>query len=626
MNAYKFLLGLVLTVALAAQVRGATVKATLDPADISLGDSTTLTVTVTGGDLPQLPRIPGLEIASGSESTISSFSLNGASLTSSTQTVVTYSITPQRAGVFTIPALESGDAKSEPLTLRVEAGSGGVTQAPSLPQQSQQPQPNGPGPVVMPPPQQPSTAQEASPVERGKYGDIQISLPKKQFYDGELVPIEIRVLISEEVQSGIADLPQFTSDGFTLNALSQRPQQEDEEINGHPYRVLTWHSALTAVKPGEFTLNLTMPITVVVRRQMPDMNDPDAMQNFMQNAMAAMQGVKKEVNLTNTSEPFKVLPLPVAGRPVNFGGAVGTFEAESSASPTHVNVGDPVTLTYAITGHGNFDRVSTELLGNDSNWRTYTPKVKFDAQDGVGYAGTKTFDQPVIPTNGSITEVPALSFSYFNPERGAYETCTAPPVPISVTGAPVAPAPASTPTPSTSVAAGTPPQTPTPAQSGPDLRINRIEAGSSVATLEPIYLSPVFLAGQALPLVALLGGLAFLRNRRSAAAPARARLSAAQQAIRQQVAAMDAAMSDEQAGPFFVHARNALQQRYGSMWNMRPEAITVNDLEARLGEAGANARTVFEMADQAMYSDLNIAAADLQQWRQVVVAELETKK
>jgi hypothetical protein len=157
--------------------------------------------------------------------------------------------------------------------------------------------------------------------------------------------------------------------------------------------------------------------------------------------------------------------------------------------------------------------------------------------------------------------------------------------------------------------------------------MNRIEAGSSVATLEPVYLSPIFLATQALPLVALLGGLAFLRHRRNASTPDRARLSAAQQAIRQQVAAMDAAMADQQAGPFFVHARNALQQRYGPMWKMRPEAITVTDIDARLGEAGANARTVFEMADQAMYSDLNLGVADLQQWRQVVASELaETKK
>ena len=623
MNAYKFLLGLLLTVALAAQVRAATVTAVIDPADISLGDSTQLTVTVSGGaSQPTIPRIDGLEIIGVGESTQIEI-VNGSMTQNSSRT---YSITPQQAGTFTIPALQSGNAKSQPVTLRVAAGQGGTVQVPAQqPQQPQQAQaPQGNGPVVMPPPPQaqPNTAQEVSPIEQGKFGEIEVALPKKEFYEGELVPIEIRVLISEEVQATVNDLPQFTSDGFTLNTLGPRPEQTDEMVGQHPYHLLTWHTALTAVKPGEFTISLTMPITVIVRQQMQDMND-DSMQNFMRNALAQMQGVRKEVKLANTSEPYKVLPLPTEGRPANFSGAVGLFEAESSASPTHVNAGDPVTLTYAITGHGNFDRVTSDLLTGDANWKTYTPKTKFDAQDGVGYAGTKTFEQPVIPTNGSVTQIPPISFSYFDPERRAYETCTTQPVPISVSGAPAAPAPPVNAPAGTSVTAANPPA---PVASGPELRINRVEPGSYVATLEPVYLSPVFLAGQALPLVALLGGLAFLRHRRSASLPERARLSAAQQAIRQQVAAMDAAMADGQAGPFFVHARNALQQRYGRSWNMRPEAITVSDLDSRLGESGANARTIFEMADQAVYSDLNLGDADLKQWRQVVIDELAEVK
>jgi hypothetical protein len=615
-----------MTVALAgAYVRGATVTATVDPADISLGDSTQLTVTVSGGaSQPSVPRIDGLEIIGVGESTQISI-VNGAMTQNSSRT---YSITPQRAGTFTIPSLQSDNARSEPLTLRVATGSGAVTQVPSLPNAQQPPPqsqyPPGVGPVVMPPPN-PNPAPQPAPLERGKYGSIAITLPKKEFYDGELAPIEIKVFISEEVRASVDDLPQFTSDGFTLNSLSTHPEQSEEMVGGHPYTVLTWHTALTAVKPGEFTLNLTMPITVIMPQQMPDMNDPDSINNFMRNALAAMQGVKQDVKLTGTSEALKVLPLPAAGRPANFSGAVGLFEAESSASPTHVNAGDPVTLTYSITGHGNFDRVSSDGLSGDANWKTYSPKVRFDAQDGVGYAGTKTFEQPIVPINGSVTEVPSLSFSYFDPERKQYATCTTQPVPISVSGAPAAavPAPVNAP-PGANVASATPATA--PVANGPDLRMNRVEEGGAVATLEPVFLSPVFLAGQALPLVALLGGLAFLRHRRSALQPDRARLSAAQQAIRQQVAAMDAAMADGQAGPFFVHARNALQQRYGQLWNMRPEAITVTDIDAHLGEAGANARTVFEMADQAIYSDLQLGEADLKQWRQVVVELAETKK
>jgi hypothetical protein len=626
MKMHKFwLIGLMMAVALAAQVRGATVTATIDPADISLGDSTQLTVTVSGGaEQPAVPRVDGLEIIGVGESTQISI-VNGSVTQNSSRT---YSITPQRAGKFTIPALQSGDAKSEALTLTVEAGSGGVAQVPAPQAQPQIPQ--GPGPVVMPPnapPGQSSTA-DAAPLQQGKYGSIQMTLPKKEFYEGELAPVEIRVLISAEVQPSINDLPQFTSDGFTLNPLSPRPEQTQEMIDGHPYHVLTWHTALTAVKPGNFTLNLSMPITIIVPTRMPDMNDPDQVDNFMQNfqnAINAMQGVRKEITLTGSTEALKVLPLPREGRPADFSGAVGMFEVEANASPTHVNAGDPVTLTLAITGHGNFDRVTSDMLSGDANWKSYSAKTKFDAMDGVGYAGTKTFEQPIIPTNSSVHEIPALTFSYFDPDKKQYATCATTPIPISVSGVlPAAPAPPVTS--SASVAAANPVPATQPAPTGPDLRMNRIEPGSFVATLQPLYLSPVFLAGQALPLVALLGGLAFLRQRRNALQPDRARLSAAQLAIRQQVEAMDAAMRDQQAGPFFVHARQALQQRYGQQWNMRPEAITVTDLETRLGEAGANARTVFEMADQAVYSDLHIGDADLMQWRQVVVDELAEAK
>jgi hypothetical protein len=624
-----------MAVALAAQVRGATVTATIDPADISLGDSTQLTVTVSGGaSQPTVPKIDGLEIIGVGESTQISI-VNGSITQNSSRT---YSVTPQRAGKFTIPALQSGEAKSDAMTLTVETGPGGVTQAqpsttPVTPPPQQAQWPAGQGPVVMPPPNQPAAPdQETGPIQQGKYGSVEIELPKEQFYEGELTPIVIKVLISAEVQPSITDLPQFSSDGFTINNLSSRPEQSTQMIAGHPYHVLLWHTALTAVKPGSFTLNLSMPLTVIIPGHMPDMNDPDQMDRFaqnFQNMVNAMQGTKKEVTLTGTTVPLKVVSLPREGRPADFSGAVGLFEIESSASPTHVNAGDPVTLTMSITGHGNFDRVTSEMLSGDPNWKAYSPKTKFDPMDGAGYAGTKTFEQPVIPVNGSVQEIPSLTFNYFDPEKKQYATCTTQPIPISVTGAlPAATAPAVTPSSGANVASSTPAPAPapTPQPTGPDLRTNSIEPGTFVATLQPVYLSPVFLAGQALPLLALLGGLAFLRHRRNESQPDRIRLSAVQLAIRQQVTAMDAAMRDQQAGPFFVHARNALQQRYGQQWNMRPEAITVTDLDSRLGEAGANARTIFEMADQAVYSDLHLGDADLQQWRQVVMDELAEMK
>jgi hypothetical protein len=152
-----------------------------------------------------------------------------------------------------------------------------------------------------------------------------------------------------------------------------------------------------------------------------------------------------------------------------------------------------------------------------------------------------------------------------------------------------------------------------------------IEAGSFTATLRPIYLNPWFLAGQGLPLAALLGGLALIRRHKNASHPQRARAAAVQLAIRQQIDAMDEAMRNQETEAFFIHARSALQQRLGHRWNMRPETITLADVESRLGLNNEVVRPVFEMADQASYSNLRFEEADLRQGRQLVLDEIAEK-
>ena len=71
MNAAKFhALALVFITMFASQLRAATVTATLDPAEISVGDSAQLTVTVSGSqEQPSVPDVPGLDITRVGQST-----------------------------------------------------------------------------------------------------------------------------------------------------------------------------------------------------------------------------------------------------------------------------------------------------------------------------------------------------------------------------------------------------------------------------------------------------------------------------------------------------------------------------------------------------------------------------
>jgi hypothetical protein len=609
----KRILLILCSISLAVQATwAADVTATLEPSQVSVGEPAQLTITVNGSSSaePSIPDIPGLEIAHVGQSTQVQV-INGSMTVSSVQT---YEVTPSRAGTFTIPAIQAAGAKSRPLTLRVtgSGGAGGNAQsggsqnssgsAPSQPNaQTQQPDNAAPG--------------------NSRYGFIQVAVPKKEVYVGELVPVDIEVFVPAGLQAQLEGLPALDSQTFTLNPLGEKPEQRVRLIEGHQYTELTWHSAVTAVKPGDFSLTMQMPLSVIVREQprRPQHSGNDLFDQFFNdpffNDPFMGRAVKKDVNIASEPEDLTVKPLPAAGRPADFSGAVGNFDIQASASPTNVTAGDPITLRLELRGTGDFDRATSGMLAAENSWKTYPPKGTFHPENGASYRGTKTLEQLVIPQDPDVKEIPALRFSFFDPKKGQYETRTTPPIPVSVK-----PAPASFTVSATPAAAGASPTATPP----PDLVPNKVEPGRFAATLRPVFLNPWFVAAQGLPLCGLAAGLVFIRRkRRFDADPRFARASAATREIHAQLDRMDRAMREHASEEFFLAARSALQHRLGERWNLRPETITLAEIRSRLNGAGEGIRPVFEMADQISYSGQNLGDADYHRWKDLVVEQLK---
>src|SRR3984957_13198670 len=103
----------------AAAAVDSSVDASIDPPQITLGESARLTYTTAGrGTLSvSLPVVAGLEFRVVGQSSRFEF-VNGVSI-SSTSTIIR--VTPQEAGVFTIPG---PTPKSPPLVLRVNPSNG----------------------------------------------------------------------------------------------------------------------------------------------------------------------------------------------------------------------------------------------------------------------------------------------------------------------------------------------------------------------------------------------------------------------------------------------------------------------------------------------------------------------
>jgi hypothetical protein len=455
---------------------------------------------------------------------------------------------------------------------------------------------------------------------------VRLRLPKHQLYVGESMPVDIQVGVRDGLVATLSGLPSFGGDSFTLNNLSTKPEEAREIIGGQPFTVLIWHSALAAVKPGTASLTIDTPLTVRMQSMRPSAANPsgdpalDEFFNdpFFQKFFGVVGTTEKEITLASPPTSISVMALPAQSRPEGFSGAVGHFKITSELSAATTTVGDPLTLRMHVSGAGNFDRVRSGMLGSAHDWKTYPPTATFTATDSNGYHGEKVFEQVAIAKEPGNQTLPALAFSYFDPDAGRYESAQTPPISVAVIPAAA----------SSSAANGRVPNDHEgKAREGrfasPALRPDYADTGNSVASLVPRYFQPPFLAVPSAMALAFTAAWFWLRRREQAANDSRTAVQrATSQATATWLAQMETAAARGDAQVFFSSARSVLRQALGARWHVAPQSIGLEEIDAHLGPDDQDVRQLFASADEATYSGCDAVIGDLEHWKHVVLRQL----
>jgi hypothetical protein len=310
----------------------------------------------------------------------------------------------------------------------------------------------------------------------------------------------------------------------------------------------------------------------------------------------------------------EVLPLPDENKPANFTGAIGNFTMSATAGPTMVTVGDPITVRVQIAGSGALDTVTLPTQDAWRDFKTYPPTTKLETSDQFGFQGTKTFEQIISPQNSDMHELPALSFSFFNPDDSRYHTLTQPAVPLTVRAAGSTPVPA--------MASK---NTPAENQAPQDVLPLKQAPGVLVRNHVPLVAQPVFLAVQSLPVLAFLGAFVWRKRTDSLANNPRLRR---QRAVAQLIASgmddLKKYAAANQPDEFFATLFRLLQEQLGERLDCPASAITENVVEDHALLRGAPAgtretlRELFQLCNQARYapvrgtSELNSVAAQFE--------------
>ncbi len=125
---------------------------------------------------------------------------------------------------------------------------------------------------------------------------------------------------------------------------------------------------------------------------------------------------------------IEVVPLPDAGRPVDYSGAIGKFSASASAQPRDVDAGESIKWRVEWTGEGNlefFTAPDPSRLDAFRDFRVY------------GKTEEKSFERRVViydiaPLSSQVRSIPALPLSLYDPQEERYTTVQTAPIEIRV--------------------------------------------------------------------------------------------------------------------------------------------------------------------------------------------------
>jgi hypothetical protein len=477
-----------------------TVTAVLSNSETEVDAPVQLQIKVTGDQNATPPNdiaVDGLDIRSSGQQQL----MEGRNFRFTYSIIYNYTILPLKAGTFTIPPqavrTNGGSLRTPTLTLNVSPNDDGTTTS-----------------------RRGSNRSNNGAINDKKIAFAELIVPKTTAYVGEVIPAEIRLGISAQVPHRLIDGASLSGQGFTTQRMPS-PEQTIESINGRSYEIITFKTAITAVRSGKLELAAKDARAIVQLPRRASRNRPrspfdifgmdDPFSDPFFNDPFAGVGEQREIKFSSETTTLEIKPLP-PNAPPSFSGAVGNFSLTTEVKPKKAQVGDPLTMTANIAGRGNFDRVTAPALESDRGWHTYPPGASFKPNDDIGISGTKSFEMVLTP-NEEKQAVPPLIFSYFDPLKEKYVTLKGEALPVVVEGG-IAP----TATPAIASAATTPsPATaqPTAAPQGQDILYQLSDHRGWGMTFTPTFRRPVFWAAQGVPLLGLIGFFGWeMRKRR----------------------------------------------------------------------------------------------------------------
>jgi hypothetical protein len=399
-------LGVGISLAAAVQGQEFKVRSEVDARKVGVEDIVQLTVTVEGGGAPQveLPPLTNLQLAGGPSVSQQMSFVNGRMSQSVSWTWV---LQPKAVGKAEVGAVtvRSGSAEQTAPAISIEVVAGNVKPRAPARRTLDPLDPFGGDPFA--------ELRGQRRVEPKLF--IEASPSRSSLFVGEPVVLTYYLYTQAPVTDAqFVEAPQYA--GFWVEDVERprvAPSGEAVTVEGEHYRRFPLVTKLLfPTRPGKLTVPATTLRVGIARQSLFDSG-------------GAVQ---------RTTKPFALEVRAIPEEP-GFTGAVGRFRASASLDRQSLPLGEAATLRFRVEGSGNLKWIDKAPALDLPGAKVYPPQVKIDLKAGpAGIAGAKTWEFVVVPQTAGALEIPALSFSYFDPAAGRVVQAQTAPLALRVEG------------------------------------------------------------------------------------------------------------------------------------------------------------------------------------------------
>ena len=254
---------------------------------------------------------------------------------------------------------------------------------------------------------------------------IKVTASKQHVREQEpiLLTYKVYTLVGlTQLNGKMADLKSFYSREVPL---PQEKQFHIENLNGKPYRTVTWQQYV--VFP-QTTGKLEIPSITYEGIVVQQNRNVDPFEAFFNGGSGYVE-VKKQIKAPGIT--IQVDPLPQ--RPAGFSGGVGRYSISAQLDKNEVKANDPVKLRVVVTGVGNMKLLKQPEVKFPKDFDHYDAKVTDKTQlTTSGLEGSITYDFLAVPRHQGDYEIPAIEYIYFDTQANAYKTVKTEPFKLHV--------------------------------------------------------------------------------------------------------------------------------------------------------------------------------------------------